>query len=833
MPTDEAQRELLGRLLAVQQQVIDLRARLDREHQAGDGFRRFSERALDIETVEDFWALAAEEVVSTFGSENALIVHVADDCLELCGAACVYDVDATHLATLAPTVTQALAAREVVLVGRPLPPFVGAETAVLLVAGFRDRDDGDHTYAILASVSTAKAPFYPTFDAAIGPLYAAFVNHAGALHQHIRARERSRHTARQLKRLADVASRTSNAVVITDRECRIEWVNDGFVRLTGYTLDEVVGKGPGTFLHGPGTEEAVRRMMREAVAAYLPFDVEVCNYAKSGRQYFVQIESRVTYDDDGHPNGFIAIETDITERRVAARRDGLAQKIAGLLLASPSLETAGVRVVEEIVAALDVPVAQMWLVAPRKSTLDYLAGAATTGNDAAAAFCAVSRALDFHADVQLRQNVGLPGLAWGTGRVAFYRDLEHLGPDDIVSRRLSAAHEAGIRTICAVPVLGPTGVLGVLEVGSPAGHPINEIVASILERVAEQMAAFLLNDASRRAFQTIFEQSPDALLLIDADGRIDAANARALMLFGNTVDRVVDDLLEEGRALVSNALGPIEHGRSEAVLLHRDAHGAGGTAFSAEVSVAPARTTDGSAVIIAVRDLTERHRMEAALTHSLREKETLLKEIHHRVKNNLQIISSMLMLQVDQMPSPEGRALLEESVHRVRSMALVHQQLYGADSLERIDLSAYARQLTEALRSALAPRARVRVEAVPVDVTVEHAVPFGLIINELFTNALKYGMRGIDPAAAAARDVDVEIALKVTDGVLDLSVRDFGAGLPVDFDINRATTLGLQLVRSLTRQLRGKLEFKSDGGARFSVRWKLPSSMSTSAAPAS
>ena len=116
MPTDEAQRELLGRLLAVQQQVIDLRARLDREHQAGEGFRRFSERALDVETVEDFWALAAEEVISAFGSENAIVVRVVDGALELCGTACVYDVTAAHLEALAPTVTQALARREIVLV---------------------------------------------------------------------------------------------------------------------------------------------------------------------------------------------------------------------------------------------------------------------------------------------------------------------------------------------------------------------------------------------------------------------------------------------------------------------------------------------------------------------------------------------------------------------------------------------------------------------------------------------------------------------------------------------------------------------------------------------
>ncbi|MFZ9885918.1 MAG: sensor histidine kinase [Myxococcota bacterium] len=210
-----------------------------------------------------------------------------------------------------------------------------------------------------------------------------------------------------------------------------------------------------------------------------------------------------------------------------------------------------------------------------------------------------------------------------------------------------------------------------------------------------------------------------------------------------------------------------------------------------------------------VRDLEARTRMEAAIAESLREKETLLKEVHHRVKNNLQIISSLIGMQVEQMPTEETRQLLEQSARRVRSMALIHQQIYADDSLARIDLRIYAEQLGESIRSALAPHATLRVVADSVEVTVESAVPLGLILNELITNALKYGF----PHPRAEGEVRVEIT-QSPEG-LRVVVSDPGPGVPADFDVGQSRSLGLHLVHSLARQLRGKLRWQSEGGARF------------------
>ena len=805
---------LLGRVLNLQQQNIDLRAQLDREHQAGEGFLRFSERALEQHDLPSFWALAAEELVSTFSTESALLVRIHGDSAEVCASCCADDVTCSELQALATIIRRLSPGRTLMVHADELVPVGSRPTAVQLIGTFRDRGDDGRVYAVVANVSAAKVLFYPTFDSTCVPLFATFVNHTAVLQQHISGRFAMRRDADRMRRLADVADRTSNAVVITGKDGLIEWVNDGFTRLTGWELSEVVGSRPGTFLQGPSTSQAARRAMREAVAANQGFDCEVLNYARSGRRYWVQIETRVTYDERGEPSGFVAIETDVTERRLAERRERLAQRIAACLLESGSLDRAAAQVVAELVGELDVRVAQMWVVEEPTAALRHVAGAAAA--DAGVEGQAFVDATRHRAFPKVRTpglDFALPGSAWGAGRAC----VQPLPSTRATSGRGVEALNAGITTLSAAPILGPSGVLGVIEVGTTDTHPGAELLPAILERVAEQVASFMLHDNSRRTFQTIFEQSPDGLLLVDPEGRVLAANGRAESLFGDEANPELDRLLTDGTALMREALATYAAGQVPP-LYHRDATGPHGQRFSAEVSVAATPTSSTQAAIIAVRDLTERHRMEQAVTQSLQEKETLLKEIHHRVKNNLQIISSLLQLQVDRVPSAEARGALEESVHRVRSMALIHQQLYGAASLERVDLAVYAEQLSEPLRRALAPNARLKLVAPSIEVTVEHAVPFGLILNELLTNAFKYG---VPPGGSPDAPCDVTLTLEYDDGMLRLTVQDRGPGLPAGFDVAQGASLGLLLVRTLTRQLRGTFEAFNAGGACFRLSFRV------------
>jgi len=216
----------------------------------------------------------------------------------------------------------------------------------------------------------------------------------------------------------------------------------------------------------------------------------------------------------------------------------------------------------------------------------------------------------------------------------------------------------------------------------------------------------------------------------------------------------------------------------------------------------------------ALRKLGERRvELEAAL----REKNSLLQEVHHRVKNNLQIISSMLALQTERLDPEVPREPFYESTRRVRAIALTHELLYGMESLAEVDLGAYARALCETLRTSIAGDAVVEITPDPVTVAADQAVPTGLVLNELVTNALKYG-RGADGSAP-----HVEITIRATDEGFSLSVRDHGPGLPPGFDLAQSDRLGLTMVQALSRQLRGQLEVSpAHPGARFTLIARLP-----------
>jgi hypothetical protein len=205
----------------------------------------------------------------------------------------------------------------------------------------------------------------------------------------------------------------------------------------------------------------------------------------------------------------------------------------------------------------------------------------------------------------------------------------------------------------------------------------------------------------------------------------------------------------------------------------------------------------------------EQQRLEAALEQARGERATLLREVHHRVKNNLQMVASLLALQMDAVPEGDARDLLQDSARRVRSIALVQDHLYGSASLERVDLAGYARSLAEITAHTLAPKTRLVVEADPVEVSLEHAVPVGLILNELLTNAFTHGARG--------EGGEVHVTVLESGAHVRVRVRDTGPGLPEGFDLRQGTRLGLPLVTKLVRQLRGRLSARSEGGAVFEL----------------
>jgi two-component sensor histidine kinase len=199
---------------------------------------------------------------------------------------------------------------------------------------------------------------------------------------------------------------------------------------------------------------------------------------------------------------------------------------------------------------------------------------------------------------------------------------------------------------------------------------------------------------------------------------------------------------------------------------------------------------------------------------ALGEKEALLKEVHHRVKNNLQLITSLLNLQAARVADPAVAELFADSRNRVRAMALVHENLYRAGNLSRIPMDRHIRSLCTHLNGAygaLAQNVRLEVNVDDLHLEMDRAVPCGLIVNELVSNALKH-------AFPAGRAGNISVALRPDGpGRTLLAVSDDGVGLPAELDITRSDSLGLRLVGDLAEQLHGSVRMARDGGTTISV----------------
>ncbi len=206
------------------------------------------------------------------------------------------------------------------------------------------------------------------------------------------------------------------------------------------------------------------------------------------------------------------------------------------------------------------------------------------------------------------------------------------------------------------------------------------------------------------------------------------------------------------------------------------------------------------------------------LEASLAEKEILLQEVHHRVKNNLQLILSLFSLQENESVSPaEFKEAME---NRIKAMSMVHEMLYESDNFGSIDLGSYARRLVELGSLTANNTVEVSVDAAEAPCSLDTAVPFGLMLNELVTNAYKH-------AFGSKGGGSLWVTLRIDDGVATLEVLDDGPGLPVGFSISEGSSLGLRLAQGLAEQLRGSLSWDEGPGARFIVKFRIDASRET------
>lgn len=351
--------------------------------------------------------------------------------------------------------------------------------------------------------------------------------------------------------------------------------------------------------------------------------------------------------------------------------------------------------------------------------------------------------------------------------------------------------------------------------------------------VSEQKRAQERALAEAGRFSSLLRSTPEGILIADSHSRIVASNPAAQKLFGYAEQDLallsLSQLMPDRFAGAAGALAPngVADGEGVAdgsVPVEVRARRSDGSEFLGELSLARWRSKneagqDEEFTAGLLRDISERKQAQARLTHSTRqlqaslaEKEVLLKEIHHRVKNNMQVISSILSLQASTLDDPAVRTALRESQGRIKSMALIHEKLYRSDDLARVDFGDYLRGLTQDLVRSHPPRgsrrsARLELELETVRLNIDQAAPCGLLVNELLSNALKHAFTGCDPSIAPLLRVRLSHHPSHNgEQEVTVEVLDNGRGIEAGFDWRASESLGLQLVTTLTEQLEGHIE---------------------------
>jgi len=355
------------------------------------------------------------------------------------------------------------------------------------------------------------------------------------------------------------------------------------------------------------------------------------------------------------------------------------------------------------------------------------------------------------------------------------------------------------------------------EEGRPSG------VEGVLRNITARKQAEGALRESEAKFRSMVEHSIQGIFTIQ-DFRMVYANEALAHIIGYTLKELESLPPEKLRALVHPEDQDLVWGRMkdrlegkrvppryECRAVKKD-----GSIIWAEIISSLIEYRGKPAVQGAVIDITDRKKAEEQIRTSLREKEVMLREIHHRVKNNMQIILSLLRIQSRMVTDPETREMFKQSQNRIRSMALIHEALYKSDDLANIDFSDYISRMATHLLSFYREEIRhvkFKQEVQGIFLDINKAIPCGLIISELISNALKHAFSG-------RRDGEILIRMKRDKrGKYTLTVKDTGVGFPEKLNFREATTLGLQLVTDLTVQLHGQIELKKREGTEFTIRF--------------
>lgn len=292
--------------------------------------------------------------------------------------------------------------------------------------------------------------------------------------------------------------------------------------------------------------------------------------------------------------------------------------------------------------------------------------------------------------------------------------------------------------------------------------------------------------------------------MIDTPGEIIGKNVAQLNLYNNVREAITEAVLEKKSKIFESNF----HTRNRSEIW-----------ISTTLTPVFDELLNLKELVFVDTNITAGKTLEKQIKSSLHEKDVLLKEVHHRVKNNLQIIISLLNLQSGYIKDEQSLKAVKDGQNRVRSMALVHEKFYQTDELTEINFGEYVEKLNQFLFQSYADKAdhvKLKVIADSIALDMDTAMPCGLLINEIVSNALKYAFPD-----NAEGEIKIELR-KLSDNNIEMSISDNGVGMPENFDIEQSESLGLQLITALTNQLDGILKVSLENGTKYSVIFKYP-----------
>lgn len=355
-------------------------------------------------------------------------------------------------------------------------------------------------------------------------------------------------------------------------------------------------------------------------------------------------------------------------------------------------------------------------------------------------------------------------------------------------------------------------------------------ISVILEDITEQKRAEEAQRESDKRYRTLFEASPASITLLDKSGVIIDCNNSTEKLIGYSKDEIIGKQFEKLMTLDPEDLPKLKSkfirllegkdiGPYELEIIRKD----GKKRWINVINSLILKENEVAGFQVIAKDTTARKKAEDQLKKSLKEKEVLLQEVHHRVKNNMQIISSLLKLQSRYIKNRKAVKMFEDSQQRIKSMALVHERLYRSDDLASIDFKDYVNALVKDLVRSYKNnygKVKLNVDVKNVSLGIDYAIPCGLIINELVSNSLKYAFPK-DFVNSSQNAINIKLCSRGKNEI-ELTVSDNGVGIPKAINYKKTKSLGLHLVNLLVEdQFQGKLKLRRVKGTNFQIRFKV------------